>query len=439
MNEPLAVREAPASYVLDVQRVRQGYKCPKGYKQTEVGVIPEDWDVRKLGDVATFRTGPFGSALHKSDYTNDGVPVINPMHIINGQIVPSQRMTITESAATKLSEFRLKPNEIVIGRRGDMGRCAVVKQEHLGWLCGTGSMIVRPSSDVDADFLRRVLSSPSVVSAIEDTSVGTTMINLNQATLSGLAIQAPPLREQEAIAGALGDADALIEALEQLIAKKRHLKQGAMQQLLTGKKRLPGFSGKWEVKRLDAVAEIRSGGTPSTNQPEFWDGDILWCTPTDITALNGFKYLTQTARMITTQGLKASSAELIPAHSVVMTSRATIGECAINAAPVSTNQGFKNFVPFETTDGEFLYYLLQTKKQAFISLCGGSTFLEIGKTQLTAFEIELPKEKPEQAAIATILSDMDTEIAAFETRLAKTRELKQGMMHNLLTGKIRLL
>lgn len=269
----------------------------------------------------------------------------------------------------------------------------------------------------------------------------------------GVRVSPPPTKaEQEAIANALSDADALIESLAVLISKKRNLKQGAMQELLTGKRRLPGFDivgainelplqnvpHGWEVKRLDAVAEIRSGGTPSTSQPEFWDGDVLWCTPTDITGLKGYKYLTQTSRTITSQGLKCSSAELIPADSVVMTSRATIGECAINVVPVATNQGFKNFIPFQETNVEFLYYLLQTKKQDFISLCGGSTFLEIGKTQLAAFEIELPKEKAEQTAIATILSDMDTEIAALETKLAKTRQLKQGMMHNLLTGRIRL-
>ena len=208
---------------------------PSGYKQTDVGVIPEEWNARKLGDLASFRTGPFGSALHKSDYTNDGVPVINPMHINDGQIAPSRSMTVTESAATGLSEFRLKPNEVINGRRGDMGRCAVVQPEHIGWLCGTGSMIVRPSLGVDAEFLQRILSSPSVIAAIEETSVGSTMINLNQATLSGLVIQAPPLPEQRAIATALSDVDALIAAQDKLIAKKRDIKQAAMQQLLTGK------------------------------------------------------------------------------------------------------------------------------------------------------------------------------------------------------------
>ena len=211
-----------------------------------------------------------------------------------------------------------------------------------------------------------------------------------------------------------------------------------MQQLLTGQTRLPGFHGEWEVKRLDALADIRSGGTPSTVELRFWDGDIPWCTPTDITALNGHKYLGETARMITQLGLKASSAEMIPAHSVVMTSRATIGECAINAGPVSTNQGFKNFVPFATTDVDFLYYLLGTQKQGFISLCGGSTFLEIGKTQLVAYQVRLPATKAEQTAIASVLTEMDAELAALTQRREKTRALKQAMMQELLTGRTRL-
>jgi len=123
----------------------------------------------------------------------------------------------------------------------------------------------------------------------------------------------------------------------------------------------------------------------------------------------------------------------------VMTSRATIGECAINKLPVSTNQGFKNFVPFDTTDVEFLYYLLLTQKSGFISLCGGSTFLEIGKAQLAAYSVSLPKTKAEQTAIAQVLSEMDAELAALQQRRDKTRALKQGMMQELLTGKTRLL
>ena len=121
-----------------------------------------------------------------------------------------------------------------------------------------------------------------------------------------------------------------------------------------------------------------------------------------------------------------------------MTSRATIGECAINRVPLATNQGFKNFVPLQGTEAEFLYYLLLTKKQDFVGLCSGSTFLEIGKTQLVGFEVALPTQPSEQTAIATILSDMDAELTALEAKLTKTRQLKQGMMRELLTGRIRL-
>ena len=211
-----------------------------------------------------------------------------------------------------------------------------------------------------------------------------------------------------------------------------------MQQLLTGQTRLPGFHGDWEVKRLCDLADIRSGGTPSTGEQRFWDGGIPWCTPTDITGLYGHKYLIETMRTISLKGLHSSSAEMIPAQSVVMTSRATIGECAINTVPVSTNQGFKNFVPYATTDVGYLYYLLGTQKQGFISLCSGSTFLEIGKTQLATYEVRLPSVKAEQTAIAEVLSDMDAELAALEQRRDKTRLLKQAMMQELLTGRTRL-
>lgn len=269
--------------------------------------------------------------------------------------------------------------------------------------------------------------------------VGTTRLEFSIATLRQFELPIPPTKfEQCVISAALSDTDALLDGLDRLIAKKRAIKQAAMQQLLTGQTRLPGFSGEWKLKRLGDLADIRSGGTPSTGDAGAWDGTIPWCTPTDITALEGRKYLTTTSRAITEYGLSTSSAELIPARSIVMTSRATIGECAINAVPVTTNQGFKNLVPHDSVDVEFLYYLLSTQTQGLIGLSAGSTFLEIGKTQLRQYEVKLPAEKDEQTAVATVLSDMDAEITALETRRAKTRALKQAMMQELLTGRTRL-
>jgi len=162
--------------------VSGGAEIPKGYKLTEVGVIPEDWQVSKLGAHTTFKTGPFGSALHQSDYVDGGVPVINPMQIVDGRIQATTSMAITEQAARKLSEFRPSEGNIVIGRRGEMGRCAFVRSEEEGWLCGTGSMIIRTGPSLDARFIQRVLSSPPIIAEIENASVGSTMINLNQGT-----------------------------------------------------------------------------------------------------------------------------------------------------------------------------------------------------------------------------------------------------------------
>ena len=250
------------------------------------------------------------------------------------------------------------------------------------------------------------------------------------------AVPLPPLPEQRAIAAVLSDVDELIGSLEALIAKKRAIKQAAMQELLTGRTRLPGFGGEWEMVALADVADIRNGGTPRTRFPAYWGGRIPWCVPTDITACRG-KYLVTTTRNITPKGLASCGATLLPAGSLLLCSRATIGEIKIASMPVATNQGFKSMVCAESTDNEFLYYRLVTLKERMIDLATGSTFLEIGKRDLANICIDLPP-LPEQRAIATVLSDMDAEIAALERRLDKTRAIKQGMMQQLLTGAIRL-
>ena len=412
-----------------------------GYKQTEVGVIPRDWEVKSIHQLAAIKTGPFGTLLKASEYSeNEGVPLISVGEIREGFFrITAHTPRVSEAVTRRLPQYVLKKGDIVFGRKGGVERSALIRQPQSGWFLGSDGISIRPSQDCHNEYLALQFQSARVQGWLLQNAIGTTMPSLNQEILRNAAIPLPPTKaEQEAIAEALSDADALIESLEQLIAKKRQIKQGAMQELLTGRKRLPGFSGEWEVKRLGELTEIRSGGTPSTGQPKFWDGDILWCTPTDITALKGKKYLSETSRKISPLGLKCSSAELVPANSIVMTSRATIGECAINTVAVTTNQGFKNFVPFKQVDVEFLYYLMHTQRQGFISLCGGSTFLEIGKTQLTAFEVRLPATKPEQTAIAVILSDMDAELTALEAKLTKARQIKQGMMQELLTGRIRL-
>ena len=294
--------------------------------------------------------------------------------------------------------------------------------------------VLRPNSDVDIGYLSDSLESLNY----EQFNSGTAQPKLTKQTCFGILIPLPlTLAEQEAIAKALNDADALIESLEQLLTKKRQIKKGAMQELLTGKNRLPQFDGKWQTTALECVVEIKNGATPSTQITAFWNGSVPWCRPTDITGTTG-KYLLTTERSITAEGLASCGATLLPAGTLLLCSRATIGEIKIATSPVCTNQGFKSLVCKDGVSNEFLYYVLVTLKPQLLKHASGSTFLEIGKRDVAAIQVMLPSYA-EQTAIATILSDMDAEITALEAKLSKARQIKQGMMQELLTGRIRLL
>ena len=409
---------------------------PPGYKRTEVGVIPEDWNTPKLGSLGGFFKG---QGVKRAESDTGNIPCVRYGEIYTHHDEIVRRFVSHISWKVADTATPLRTGDILFAGSGEtkteIGKAVAFIGEHEAY--AGGDIVILRQQSADPRYLGYVLNAPVAICQKSSKGQGDAVVHISASALASVKIPLPPSDEQSAIATALSDADALIESLDRLIAKRRAIKQAAMQQLLTGQTRLPGFTGEWETKRLGDVAEIRSGGTPSTTTPSHWGGGIAWCTPTDITALDGRKYLSGTARTISDSGLATSSAEIIPRNSVIMTSRATIGECAINTAPMTTNQGFKNLVPM-ACNTEFLYYLMSTQKERLIQLCAGSTFLEVGAKQLKIFEVNLPKDTAEQEAIATVLSDMDTEIEALEHRRGKARQIKQGMMQQLLTGRVRL-
>jgi type I restriction enzyme S subunit len=186
----------------------------------------------------------------------------------------------------------------------------------------------------------------------------------------------------------------------------------------------------WIVKSLGEVADVVGGGTPSTSNPEFWNGDINWFTPTEI---GKEKYISTSERKITNLGLQKSSAKLLPTGTILLTSRATIGDVSIlQNNEASTNQGFQSLIAKKNTNNEFLYYKLLTIKDKIISLASGSTFLEISPSKLRAIQIPLPPTLAEQEAIAGVLSDMDALLAALDKLIAKKKQIKTGAMQKLL-------
>src|SRR5574337_139309 len=293
-----------------------------------------------------------------------------------------------------------------------------------------------PDSGVEPKFLTYSLLGREQDLLKLVSSAGNSAGVLDTKLVQSFEIYFPEPAEQRAIAVVLSDVDGLLGSLEKLIAKKRDIKQAAMEQLLTGKIRPPGFTGKWETKQIGEVAEIHSGATPSTQIAAFWNGTIPWCTPTDITGTTG-KYISTTERTITEVGLTACAASLLPPATLLLCSRATIGEVKIATTNICTNQGFKSLVCRPGNSNEFMYYIVLTLKPQLVERAIGSTFLEIGKRDLASIPIKMPQEE-EQSANAKVLCDMDSEMLALERRRDKTRQIKQGMMQQLLTGRIRL-
>ncbi len=409
-----------------------------GYKQTDLGLLPNCWDSVLIGDLFVFKNG-----LNKAKrFFGTGTPIVNYMDVFERPGL----MTDDLSGRVNLSPEEIKNFEVRLGdvfftrtseTVEDVGVASVMLDEPCDTVFSGFVLRARPrDGHLNDRFKQYCFATRAIRSQIVSNATYTTRALTNGRTLSAVRIAVPPKPEQRAITEALSDVDGLLGALDGLLAKKRAIKQEAMQQLLTGKTRLPGFSREWETTTLGGVADIRNGATPSTQITAFWNGSIPWCTPTDITSTLG-KYLLTTERSITAEGLTSCAASLLPAGALLLCSRATIGEIKIAASPVCTNQGFKSLVCKDGVSNEFLYYLLVTLKPQMIERAIGSTFLEIGKRDVAAIEVRLPPSD-EQSAIATFLSDMDAEIAALERRRDKIRAIKQGMMQALLTGRVRL-
>ena len=183
--------------------------------------LPDGWVWGRLTTLLDiFITGPFGSSLHKSDYVENGIPLINPMNIVDGEIIPIDKMQISNETVERLASFKVIPNDIVIARRGDMGRCAVVHYTQTGWLCGTGSFVLRLSTFLWPEYFAACIRSPYAVTYLSGNSIGNTMLNLNQAILKNLLLPVPPFKEQKRIIDGINNADAY---LKQLSDEREHL------------------------------------------------------------------------------------------------------------------------------------------------------------------------------------------------------------------------
>ncbi|PKN80552.1 MAG: hypothetical protein CVU48_01590 [Candidatus Cloacimonetes bacterium HGW-Cloacimonetes-1] len=288
---------------------------------------------------------------------------------------------------------------------------------------------------------------------------GSTFMEISKANIERLSFLIPVDRaEQHKIATILSTVDKVIEMTEAAIEKYKAIKAGMLQDLFTrgidvktGKLRpsyqeapelyketnLGWIPKEWEVRLIKDFSKIVSGSTPTTNNEEYWNGDINWITPADMSKIQ-HQYFSDTDRRITTKGMMSCSATLLPVNSIVMSSRAPIGYFAIGLEPFTTNQGCKSFNLTEGQNAEYQYYNMLHNVGLFLRLGSGSTFAEITKSQIEKIMLPIAIDHNEQKAISHVLIYMDKTIQKEEMTLVKNLSLKQGLMHDLLTGRIRI-
>ena len=394
-----------------------------GYKQTNIGVMPRDWSVEAISSVADVKTGPFGSALHERDYVDDGTPIITVEHLSEHGIIHHNLPLISDADRSRLKSYRLRADDIVFSRVGSVDRNSLIREEEDGWLFSGRLLRIRISDNTTyPPYLSYHFHSEPFKRRVRAVAVGQTMASLNTQILKAICVVLPTTPEQRAIAEALSDVDALIESLEQLLTKKRQIKKGAMQELLTGKKRLPGFSGKWDTERIGTLFESKAGGDfdpirSSDVQNESYPHPIY-------------------ANSLSQQGIYGfcNSAENRPG-SITVTARGTLGKAFYRDTPFVAIGRLLVLEPRVSMDARFFSEYINYGVHFAVESTGVP---QLTAPQVARYSVPVPPES-EQRAIAAILSDMDCEIVALEAKLSKAHQIKQGMMQELLTGKIRLI
>jgi len=422
---------------------------PEGYKQTEVGVIPVDWEVETLGDIFTFGGGYSASwdqlssdgycylhygDIHKSAKSFIDVraeyPDIPKLNILLKRISPKSLLHNGDIVFVDASE----------DDEGTSKHIVVVNNEDITYISGLHTIVAKSKVAVlDNGYKRYCFQSRDIKKQFYFYSVGTKVSGISKTNIAKLKLPIPPLPEQQAIASALSDVDALITALEQLITKKRNIKQGAMQQLLTGKKRLPGFSGEWEAKRLgDCLSKNPDYGINAPSVP-YSDNLPVYIRITDISDDGRF----MPEKITSVDNINSNNYFLEKDDLVFARTGASTGKTYLYN-PKDGKLVFAGFLIRVKVDSQKLHpqflksYTETTMYWNWVNIMSmRSGQPGINGNEYSQLPILLPP-LPEQTAIATILSDMDTEIEALEQKRDKYRALKQGMMQELLTGKTRL-
>lgn len=411
-----------------------------GYKMTEVGVIPEDWEVKNVSESCLIKARIGWQGLKKTEYMSSGdYLLITGTDFDNGQVNWRTCAYVSKARYEQDSNIKIRPQDILISKDGTIGKVAYLGMIPKAGTLNSGMFVIRANDrKIDQVFLSKIFMSFYFEDFLNRLVAGSTINHLYQKDFVKFCFPLPNSEEQTAIAAALSDVDSLISALTKKIEKKKAIKQGLMQQLLTGKKRLPGFNDKWKSMLLGDIAEVKDG-THQTPQYVKSGGKPFYSVE-NVTA-DDFKNV----KHISLEEHKALTSNYrIEKGDVLMTRIGSIGCCKyvdwdvdasfyVSLALLKINEKY---------DSKFISYLSNIKSFKEEVMLNSLVFAipqKINLGNISLIKVYIPTSKAEQTAIANILSDCDSEIAALEEKRDKYKEIKQGMMQQLLTGKIRLI
>ena len=410
--------------------------------KTELQRFSGEWETKRLGELGAFVKG---RGIKRDDITDEGVPCVRYGELYTqykDYILKVASRIPQDVAATALP---IKKGDLLFAGSGEtaeeIGRCAAYLGEEQAY--AGGDVIVLTPSGQNSIYLGHLMNSPMVSAQKARMGQGDAVVHIYINNLAQVQIELPPITEQNAIAEVLSDVDGLINALEALIAKKRAIKQATMQQLLTGKTRLPGFSGAWETTRMGQIGSIY-GGLSGKTKIDFEGGNARYVTFLGVLE-NVILDIRHTERVHVGHGESQSS--VMKGDLLFNASSETPGDLAIGAVMGEQLDNLylnsfcfglrihdkDKYVPL------FLAYFFRgtVGRDIMNALAQGATRYNMSKNQFRSLELSMPSGD-EQRAIAAVLSDMDAEISALEHRRDKTIAIKQGMMQQLLTGKVRL-
>jgi type I restriction enzyme S subunit len=409
------------------------------FKDTEVGRIPEDWEVKPLADIGYFSKG---AGISRAEAFSGNIPAIRygEIYTCHNDYIKSFYSFISQSVAE--SSVQIFNGDILFAASGEtkeeIGKSVAYTENETAFSGGDIIILHSDTEKFDAKFCGYALNAKYVIKQKAQRGQGDAVVHIVPRDLATILFAFPKEKsEQTRIATALSNIDALISELSRLIEKKRAIKQGVMQQLLTGKKRLKGFNEPWVAKKLGEICEFQNGYTPSKAVNSFWEnGTIPWFRMEDIRT-NG-RILSDAIQHITEEAVKGN---LFPANSIIMSTTATIGEHALLIVDSLANQQFTNLIIRKSLTQAvdvmwFYHYCFILGEWCRCNINEGG-LAAVNMEDFSKVTIAVPRIN-EQNAIASVLTSMDKEISALEAKKAKFEQIKQGMMQQLLTGKIRL-